>query len=332
MSTFVPYSKKYRLGRGVVDFDPLTSGLYEGAFRLGNCPEFTLTLEGQKLEHVSSEQGLSETDLDKVIGITRTANITCDNMSDKILEVYLAGTTTTITQAAATVTNEALGNVKAGRKYRLGVTTVVPDGVRGISAVTLAVSASNFVVSTPYTVGQVLLNPTPDAFIYLVTVAGTSAGTLPTFPGAGASVASGATIKNIGSTAFVNVSDFTFDTTLGHVNVLETGAIAALIAQIAALSGTLALKVNYTKSASTTQQIKTGAAAGLTGQLTFYAEDPLDPGVVTEWVFPSVSLSPDGDLGLITGDELQSASFSVGISIRDSSMPAIKRNGMPVFA
>ncbi len=334
MPTLVPYTKKYRLGRGTVHFNPLVSGVYEGFFRLGNCPDYLLTLKGKQLSHESSESGLAETDLDKLIAIERSAKITCDNLSDRILQTYLAGTAVTLTQAAATVTAEAMGIVHAGRMYKLGVTTNVPDGVNKISAVGLTISAANFAVSTPYAVGQVLLNPTPTAFAYLVTVAGTSTGTLPTFPATiGDTVVSGGvTIKNIGSTTFANLTAFTFDAQLGYVNVLETGNIATLTAAAEAVGGTISLLSGYTKAASTTAQIKTGAAAGLNGQLLFLAEDPLDDGVITQWLFPSVSLTPDGDLSLITGDKLQEAKFSVGISILDSSTPAIKRNGAPALA
>ena len=325
MPTLVPYTKKYRLGRGTVHFNPLVAGKYEGFFRLGNCPEFTLTLAGEQLVHTSSESGLSETDLDRLIGITREAAITCDNLSDRILQTYLAGTSVTITQAGATVTNEAVGVVNAGRMYKLGVSPGTPNGATKISAVSLSIAADgNFAATTPYTAGQILLNPTPDAFAYLVTVGGTSAA-LPTFPAAGATaVSGGVTIKNIGSTTFANVTDFTFDGDLGYLNILETGAIAALIAQ-----SPVSLKANYTTASTTRNQIQTGAAAGLNGQLLFLAEDPLDDGVITEWLFSSVSLTPDGDLGLITENELQKAQFKVGISVLDSATPAIKRNGAP---
>ena len=333
MPTLVPYSKKYRLGRGTVHFNPLVAGVYEGFFRLGNCPDYSLTLKGKQLVHESSEKGLSETDLDKLISIERSAKITCDNLSDRILQTYLAGTSVTLSQAGATVTAEAMGVVHAGRMYKLGVTTNVPDGVNRISAVALTISAANFVVSTAYTAGQVLLNPTPDAFAYLVTVGGTSAVSLPAFPSAGATVTSGGvTIKNIGSSAFTNLTAFTFDAELGYVNVLETGNIATLAAAAEALGGAISLLAGYTKAASTVVQIKTGAAAGLNGQLLFLVEDPLDDGVITQWLFPSVSLTPDGDLSLITGDKLQEAKFSVGISLLDSNTPAIKRNGAPALA
>ena len=58
-----------------------------------------------------------------------------------------------------------------------------------------------YAVTTPYTVGQVVRPPTPNGWVYRVTVAGTTAGTLPTFPVApGSTVTSGGvTIQNVGA-------------------------------------------------------------------------------------------------------------------------------------
>ena len=327
MPTLVPITQEITISRGVLAIDPLVNGVYEGAWRFGDSPGFTINIKGENFVLKSSESGLSETIIDANIGVERTASIECNNLSSNVRKAFLSAQTVTITQAAGTVTNEAMGVVLPGRMYQLGVTTLVPDGVNKISAVTLAVSAANFAVSTVYTVGQTLLNPTPDAFIYLVTVATTaSAAALPTFPTAGATaVSGGVTIKNIGSTVFANVSDFTFDPILGHVNILETGAIAALLAQ-----ASVSLKAGYVKAASTTSQLQTGASSSVTGRLIFMEENALNPTATRKWVFESVTLTPDGDLALITDNKNAQAKFKIGINKLNSATPAIKCNGVPV--
>lgn len=334
MATVVPITNKYSIGRGIVLFSQRTSGVLLGLLRLGNCPGFTINVKGERIEHKSSESGLSETDLDRAIGVTRTANIECDNLNADNVALFLSASQSTITQASGTVTNEVLGPVLGGRSYRVGTPAIV-DGARKISAPTVTISATDFAISTAYTVGQILIPATPNNHAYVVTVAGTSAGTLPTFPTvAGDTVVSGGvTIKEIGTyNTWAVDTDFTIDGNFGFFNILSTGTLATMIANATAAGASLSLKIGYAKAAVTTAQTATGATAGLEGQLVFLEENALDPDNPVEWIFPSASLTPDGDLALITDNKLATLKLAVGINLLDSDTPAIKKNGIPVAA
>lgn len=317
-----------KIGRGAALFKPTGE---PGAWRFNECPEFAITIESENYTYTSKQTGLSEQILDVSIGTTRTANLRCDDMASEVLEAFFAGSTVTVTQASGTVTNEVVGPIKVANAYRLG-TSGIESGARKISAVTVAASGTDFATTTPYGLGEIVLNPTPDAHVYVVTAAGTSAGSLPTFPTTiGATVTSGTvTIKNVALTsAWVNDTDYSYDADFGLFNINHTGRIADALALIKASSGTLSLKLGYTRAAASFTQLKTGAATSVTGELWFYEEDPIN-NQRKEWRFPDVTLTSSGELALIT-DEARGAIFQASIN-KSETLEAIYCNDVPVAA
>ena len=302
-----------QIGRGALFFRPTGSA---GAWRFGESSGFSLTIEAEKFIYDSNQTGLSENVKTITTKVTRTGEITCDNMSKKVREAFLSAITTTVTQASGTVTNEVVGPLVAGEMFRLG-SPAIAFGARKISAVTVAASGVDFAISTVYTAGQIVLNPTPTAHIYVVTAGGTSAGSLPTFPTViGNTVTSGTvTIKNIGLTSdWVADTDYSYDEDFGNFNVNYTGRVASAIALAVAAGGTLIVKVGYTRAAANTEQTATNSdAVTLSGELIFREEDPVN-GVNgrSEWLFPKVTLSAGGGLEFITS-EAKSAVFAVDV-------------------
>lgn len=327
MSTVLPVVlPTISVGKGTLLFKPDGEA---GAWIFDECPGFDVGIKSDNLVVESSRTGISEVVLDKLIKITRTAKIKCISGSDNVVKAYLTATSSTITQTSATVTGESVGPVEAGRAYRLG-TASIATGARKISALTVAVTGTNFAISTSYTVGTIILNPTPTARVYVVTAAaGASAGTLPTFPTTTGDtvVSGGVTLTDVGTTAaWANTTDYSYDPEFGIFNVQESGAIATMISLLPS-TASLTLKLGYERAAASTYEVKTGATSSKTGELWFYEEDPIND-TRREWVMPSVSLTPSGDYSLIT-EKAREITFDVNIK-KPSTREAIYKNGIPV--
>jgi hypothetical protein len=315
------------VGKGTLLFKPDGDA---GAWMFDECPGFNIAIESERLIIKSYRTGIGQTVLDKLTAINRTATITCISGSDNVVKSFLVATSSTITQTSATVTDESVGPVAAGRAYRLGTPTII-GGARKISAVTVAVAGTNFAISTAYTEGTVILNPTPTARVYVVTTAGTSAGALPTFPTTtGGTVTSGTVVlTDVGTTAaWANVTDYSYDPEFGIFNVHAAGAIATMIGLLPSTAA-LTLKLGYARAAANTLETKTGATSSVTGELWFFEEDPINDKRY-EWVFPNVSLTPSGDYSLIT-EEAREITFEASIN-KPSEREAIYKNGLPVAA
>jgi hypothetical protein len=122
-----------------------------GGRQFGNCPAFSLSVEGDKAPHYSSQGGLREKDEEVLIEITRKAAITTDNISGSNLRMFLSGTSETHPGTATVATTHT---VEPGGIYRLGVTAAAPTGARKLSAVTVKSKdgTTTFAAGTDYTV------------------------------------------------------------------------------------------------------------------------------------------------------------------------------------
>src|SRR5690606_18966507 len=134
-------------------------GTYEGFRFFGNCPAFTLQVETENYQHTNSEGGLNEVDLDVPISVTRTSNITVDNLSNENQAIWLGANVTAFAQAVTPVTNEAF-NVLADRTYQLGEAQNA-SGVRDVVSVTVTGPATARANDTVYAVGDVFVPATP---------------------------------------------------------------------------------------------------------------------------------------------------------------------------
>ncbi len=145
------YNPDYVLGKGIIYFDRVIAGVYEGERDLGNTPGFSVAASTEKSEHYSSRGGLRQKDRDITTSIDRTATLSCDDMRLENLALFIAGDISTVTQAGTPVTDEAI-TVNKGRFYQLGVTTGNPTGVRNVSSVvvTNAAGSTTYVLNTDY--------------------------------------------------------------------------------------------------------------------------------------------------------------------------------------
>lgn len=152
----MPEYKKYTLGKGEVYFDK--DG--EGERYIGNTTVFNVTIESETLDHFDSDQGIRTKDDSVVLEVNRTGSITTDNISKENLALFLMADMLTITQTATPVVDEAIGAVKQGRFYQLGKTSANPQGVRGVTAVTVTIDPDGTptaaVLDTDYTLDAAL--------------------------------------------------------------------------------------------------------------------------------------------------------------------------------
>lgn len=84
--------KEYQIPRGRLVFYPvMADGSIGGGRQFGNCPGFSLSVEGEKAPHYSSQGGLREKDEEILIEVTRKASLTTDNISAQNLSLFLSG-------------------------------------------------------------------------------------------------------------------------------------------------------------------------------------------------------------------------------------------------
>lgn len=133
--------KQYTLGRGKVYIDrypqnvvmtALTQG--EGERYIGNTPEFMTNSSSEDLDHYDSDAGVRTKDDSVQLSFDRAGSFTCDNIDSNNIALYFLGDKSTVTQTAATAVTATM-TVKRGRFYQLGVSDLMPAGVRNVSNV-----------------------------------------------------------------------------------------------------------------------------------------------------------------------------------------------------
>jgi hypothetical protein len=331
-NTPLTHSENYVFGRGVCYFAPFDANSRPmGERDLGNVPGLTLTVTSEKAEHFSSRSGLRRKDLSVTISVAFDANVTIEDMSKENLALFVAGSVSTVTQAATPVTNERIYNAESGREYQLGTSTSNITGVRGVSSVTVKLyelaNAGARANSTAYAVGDIFKSSTD---VFIVTTAGTTAGSAPTYTVAAvgdATTDGTAVVKFLGTTAaFTLTTHYLLSTESARVGIVA-GANLALACDLytAVTDGYLSLNVDYTPAANTRQQITSSGAGAVSGQFRFVADNA--EGDNRDLFISSCNLAADGELPFITESEVASGTFTLGVNERDSSTPQIIIDG-----
>lgn len=141
----MPEYKKYTLGKGELYWDNGSGERY-----LGNTTAFTVTIESETLPHFDSDHGIRTKDDSVVLEVNRTGSLTTDNISVENISLFLMADMLTITQTATPVVDETI-TANPGRFYQLGKTTANPQGVRGVTAVTVSDGVTPLVLDDDYT-------------------------------------------------------------------------------------------------------------------------------------------------------------------------------------
>lgn len=151
-------SRNLALGKGEVYFAQFKAGTQTpgGERFLGNCPEFTMNRETEKLEHFSSTRGKKLKDDEEVMGVTNSATISCDDVSPENLALWFLGSEQTLTVAGATGLTDAFEGVSLGLSYQLGTTAARPTGARKVTNVVVTVGVTEMDVDVDYTLDAAL--------------------------------------------------------------------------------------------------------------------------------------------------------------------------------
>lgn len=142
--------KQHTYGSGEISFAAfLASTQTPGARRyLGNTPEFTLTSEQESLDHWDVDHGIRVKDDSVVTELNQSGTVVTDNIDYDNLAMFFLGTTSTLTTASGTGAIDNIASAQFGT-YQLGVTALVPTGVRKVSSVVVTNSGG----TTTYTAG-----------------------------------------------------------------------------------------------------------------------------------------------------------------------------------
>lgn len=144
--------KSYVLGKGEVYFDR-----GDGERYLGNTTEFNITIESENLDHFDSDNGIRVKDDSVVLEITRSGSLITDSISKENQALFFLADVSTVTQVATPVVDEPINDVKKGYFYQVGKTTSNPQGVRGMTAVTVTKApATALVAGTDYVLDTAL--------------------------------------------------------------------------------------------------------------------------------------------------------------------------------
>lgn len=328
-------TENYTFGRGILYIAILDANDRPmGERDIGNVPGFTITVATERFKHKSSRSGQGITDLDIPISTELSGKLDVEDMSPENQALFVAGSVSTRTQAATPVTNERIYNAESGREYQLGVTSINATGVRGVTAVTVklyelvnAVARAN---TTAYAVGDIFKVATD---VFVITVAGTTAGSAPTFTttAIGDTTTDGsATAAFLGTTAALTLTThYTLSAEAARIGIVAGGNLALACSLYNTVSGNyLSLSVDYTPQANTRTQIQSSGGGATSCQLRFIADN--SEGDNKDLFLAKCNVSASGDNAFITSDDIARFSLEIGIAARDSSTAQIIIDGRVV--
>lgn len=145
----------YTLGRGKVYLGRETT--YDqfsqvGERYCGNSPALSINMEAATLDHFSSDGGINELDGSVTTQINRSGTLQFDDISADNLVLFFLGNKVAVQQTAVAVAGETITNVLPGLFYQLGATAANPQGVRGVTAVTVKTGTTTHEAGTDYEV------------------------------------------------------------------------------------------------------------------------------------------------------------------------------------
>jgi len=131
-------TNNYVLGRGELYFARMTNETtyaLAGELYFGNTPEFTISLEEEKLDHFSAEAGVREKDASISLEVSRSGSFTTDNINLDNVALFFFGSKESVVDAGGAATEE-FNDVQQGYYYQLGITASRPSGARNIVGAT----------------------------------------------------------------------------------------------------------------------------------------------------------------------------------------------------
>lgn len=320
-----PNTDNYTLGKGVVFFDQLVSGTYQGERDLGNAPAFTFNIALEKLEHFSSRGGLKAKDKEIISQITPGLAFTLDEVNKENLALLTLGDVSTETQVVGSVAAEVItANLekRSDLAFR-GITSwelpydsgtvifvlgEVVTGAAGATGIVTAIDGD----SASGTLSIARTNATDYVDDETLTGDGTGAATVNSLTG-GVIYTTTPTVlvqDSADTVTYVEGTDYTIDVTLSDEKI---GRIKFLAGGTVVEDETV--HVTYAYAALTYSLIKAFANTQVEGKLRFVSDNPA--GNQQELEVWRVSLTPAGDTAMI-GDDWSTLGF-VGEILKDET-------------
>lgn len=319
------------VGRGQVFLATLDANDLEGPLEyMGTSQSLTISVESPILEHQNFEGGIGNVDKTENLSNNRSGQLVSDDITAKNIARFLAGTASTFTQSSTPITDEQIFAAGfAAEKYaQLGATAANPSGVRNVSAVALtcktADDAATRVDSTAYVVGDFYLSIAGD--LYVVTVAGTSNGTPPTFntTAIGDTTVDGtATVKFLGDETYAVTTDYLVNSALGLLMPVSGGKIALQVAALP-VGAKLTGNADYTPAAETRNRVTSTSSGSSNVALKYIADNP--SALNYDTYLPKVLMIGSGDAAF-KGEEFLGLTFDLNIQEKNTSTAAVYVDG-----
>jgi len=289
-------------------------------FDPGNVPSIEMERAVETSEHQEARSGSFQTDAVFTVSETNTINATLESVTLENLALFLGAEVEERTISSETVTDEELRGAHRGGSWSLGVTQANPEGIRVIDSFTsLEIKGTARANSTAVAVGDVLTN---SGIAYVVTVAGTTGGSPPTYPTSGGTASDGtATIKHLGSVALVEDTDFFVSLDPASIELVGTSTAAVNVAIGRMPSGyKLTLLATYERAADTFQRLVPPDAAK-EYQVLFNGQSA--QGEPLSFVAPYCTIIGNGTSQWINAQDPQNFSVTISVLKRDADKPAI---------
>lgn len=305
---------------GVVTIAPRDATGPLGAFDPGNVPSVTLSRAIETATVLESRSGNFETLLSRTKSITTTIKL---NIMSMTLENYALFTGSQIEEKTTSATavasgDELLRGARRGGSWYLGVSSSYPEGHRALTSfASLEIKATARANSTAYAIGDVI---SASSVAYVVTVAGTSGASPPTYPTAGATASDGtATIKHLGPTA-IATGDYVVSLTAGLLTLIGTTSDINTSIERMPSGYTLTLLPAYTPTATAYQRL---IPRSTTQEYTLRFNGQSSTGEPLNFVVPYCTIVGEGDSEWINSDNPQSFSLTVTALKRDSANDSV---------
>jgi hypothetical protein len=344
-STGKPSASRYSLGRGVLwwsELDASDDPDGDGWVHLGNAPAFSTSLTRNFLDHFTSLSGLRDRDARIVIESLFDLRFQLDELTEMVAALFFSADPESYTNAAIAgfAEREMIEAVEWGRSYEISDGTNRAHGVRAADLTVELQGATQVVAAADRTIAFVAAT---DKIVASsgdfgadgyrvgrnVVVTGTASndGTYPitavsaleiTVGGAltDEAAASSAATLNSPDVVLVEGTDYELGSAEGEIFFLTTSAYASANDGVP-IDVTLAARAG----ADTMRRIPVQSRGEVTGALKFYGENPRDERKFLLYI-PKVTINPDGELSLITAQELTVIPFT-GAAVKKDTNTAI---------
>ncbi len=133
-------ANNYVVGKGRLMFERFADDQVDptGAFRyFGNTPELSLSQAVETLDHYDSDAGLRYKDASVDLSNDQSGSFTTDNINPQNLALFFLGESAAETIGAQSDASETFTDLVLGNFYQVGMDTLTPQGLGGISDVKL---------------------------------------------------------------------------------------------------------------------------------------------------------------------------------------------------